>query len=75
MLNTNYYVPDEKYSLKHVYIVNFSCMQVLERRKKDENTANAALTSYILTYIKRQGKAQNSYFLENCGHIYPEYFV
>ena len=42
MLNTNYCVPDEKYSRKHVYVVYFSCMKVLER-KKDKNTANAAL--------------------------------
>ena len=46
MLNTNFCVPDEKYSRKHVYIVSFSYVLVLERRGKYENSANAALKCY-----------------------------
>ena len=46
MLNTKYCVPNEKYSRKHVYIVYFSCMLVLKRRKrKKENGTNAALST------------------------------
>ena len=45
MLNTYYCVSDEKYSRKHVYIVYFSCIQVLERREKEIN-ANAALNTF-----------------------------
>ena len=43
MLNNNYCVSDEKDSQIHVYIVYFSCTQVLERRRKIKFTANAAL--------------------------------
>ena len=49
LLNTNYCVPDEKYSPKHVNIVCYSCMYVLERRKKTKFTANAAL-KYIVPF-------------------------
>ena len=42
MLNTNYCVPDEKYSRKHVNIVYLSCMLVLKEVKKNEDAANAA---------------------------------
>ena len=56
MLNTNYCIPDKKYSRKHVYIVYFWYTVSLERRKKRKNTAiNAALTTvhmYIYTYKK-----------------------
>ena len=50
MLKTNYCVPDEKYSRKHVYILYFSCIYLsFGEEKKDENTANAALQNKIKT--------------------------
>ena len=46
ILIVNYCVSDEKDSRKHVYIVYFSCIDVLGRRKKKMKfTANAALNT------------------------------
>ena len=47
MLKTNYCVPDEKYSRKHVQIINF-CVFKFWRGEKKKNTAYAALTYDVI---------------------------
>ena len=49
MLNTNYSVPDEIYSRKHVYIVYFACTlcKFWRGEKMTKNTADAALSEGV----------------------------
>ena len=69
-LNNFHCVPEEKGSRKQVYIVYFSCMQVLERRKNRRR-----FTRNLLIFIFVCGILNCSIF-EGCStEIYMELFV